>query len=97
METPNLLVDGDVGGEVPGDGLDLARGVAEVLVPLVAELPVLRLVVLHAPACGVHFVFSSEQSRCLIGASQEVHHGLITSARGRGRTSCSRQNFTTKW
>lgn len=44
------LVDGDVGGEVLGDGVDLAGGVAEVLVTLVPELPVLRLVILHAPA-----------------------------------------------
>ena len=44
------LVNGDVGGEVPGDGVDLPRGVAEVLVAFVPELPRLRLVVLHAPA-----------------------------------------------
>jgi hypothetical protein len=45
-----LLVDGDVGGEVLGDGVELAGGVAEVLVPDVPELPVLRLVVLDASA-----------------------------------------------
>ena len=50
MVRASLLVDGDVGGEVLGDGVDLAGGVAEVLVALVPELPVLLLVVLDAPA-----------------------------------------------
>jgi hypothetical protein len=45
-----LLVDGDVGGEVLGDGVDLTGGVAEVLVPDVPEFPVLRLVVLDSSA-----------------------------------------------
>jgi hypothetical protein len=45
-----LLVDGDVGGEVLGDGIDLAGGMAEVLVPDVPEFPVLRLVVLDSSA-----------------------------------------------
>ncbi|CAA7404597.1 unnamed protein product [Spirodela intermedia] len=32
-------IDGDLGGEVLGDGVDLAGGVAEVLVPFFTELP----------------------------------------------------------
>ena len=59
MET-RLLVYGDVGGEVPGDGVDLARGVAEVLVALVPELPVLWLVVLHSPATETNKYRSSQ-------------------------------------
>lgn len=45
------LVDGDVGGEVLGDGVDLAGGVAEVLVALVTELPVLWLAWFFTPFC----------------------------------------------
>ena len=56
----SLLVDGDVGGEVLGDGVDLAGGVAEVLVALVPELPVLWLVVLHSPATETNKYRSSQ-------------------------------------
>ena len=56
----SLLVDGDVGGEVLGDGVDLAGGVAEVLVALVPEFPVLWLVVLHSPATETNKYRSSQ-------------------------------------
>lgn len=47
-----LLVDGDVGREVLGDGVYLPRGVAEVLVPVLSELPELRLMVFRIPDVG---------------------------------------------
>lgn len=62
LARPCLLVDGDVGGEILGDGVDLAGGVAEVLVALVTELPVLWLVVLHSSATHIQTQYRSQST-----------------------------------
>jgi hypothetical protein len=49
FEWKRLLVECYVGGQVFGDGVQLTGCVAEVPVPPLAEFPVLRLVVPHAP------------------------------------------------
>jgi hypothetical protein len=87
-----LLVDGDVGREVLGDGVYLPRGVAEVLVPVLSELPELRLMVFRIPDGGNMYVktnagISTIQFEC--SAAFFLQKNLYTCRRGPVPTSCS--------
>lgn len=72
FEWKRLLVECYVGGQVLGDGVQLTGGVAEVPVPPLAEFPVLRLVVPHAPNSKNMNVCDNKNMNILYGRRRDL-------------------------